>query len=112
MASGMGTWGGVLSVAVPVGALRKQSKEVLLPFTGRFLIGSLPIAMVLMTRLSENFCRSSPMLFPMLSCEHDNWSTFDANFTSMGYVVRIVKISVEFVDGLSSSKGVEIFIFP
>ncbi|GBL76286.1 Phosphatidylinositol 4,5-bisphosphate 3-kinase catalytic subunit alpha isoform [Araneus ventricosus] len=43
----------------------------------------------------------------MLSCEHDNWSNFDLNLTSMGYVVRIVKISVEFIDGLSSSKGVE-----
>ena len=44
----------------------------------------------------------------MLSCEHDNWSNFDLILTSLGYVVRTVKISVEFVDGLSSSKGVEI----
>ncbi|GBM25634.1 hypothetical protein AVEN_82751-1 [Araneus ventricosus] len=31
---------------------------------GRFLMGSLPIAMVLMTRLSENFCRSSSIMAP------------------------------------------------
>ncbi|GBN01017.1 hypothetical protein AVEN_33736-1 [Araneus ventricosus] len=31
---------------------------------GRFLVGSLPIAMVLMTRLSENFCRSSSIMTP------------------------------------------------
>ncbi|GBM14148.1 hypothetical protein AVEN_60974-1 [Araneus ventricosus] len=41
----------------------------------------------------------------MLSCEHDDWSNFDFILTGVGYVVRIVKISVEFVDGLSSSKG-------
>ncbi|GBN34460.1 hypothetical protein AVEN_27471-1 [Araneus ventricosus] len=33
---------------------------------GRFLIGSLPIAMVLMTRLSENFCRSSSIMTPRI----------------------------------------------
>ncbi|GBN99746.1 hypothetical protein AVEN_212684-1 [Araneus ventricosus] len=34
------------------------------PFWCRFLIGTLPIAMVLMTRLSENFCRSSSIMTP------------------------------------------------
>ena len=58
-------------------------------FLGRFLIGTLPIAEVLMTRLPENFCRSSSIMTPIVK-----------------YVLRGVKISVEFVDGQSGSKGV------
>ncbi|GBM44278.1 hypothetical protein AVEN_23333-1 [Araneus ventricosus] len=34
------------------------------PILGRFLIGSLPIAMVVKTRLPENFYRSSPIMTP------------------------------------------------
>ncbi|GBM85939.1 hypothetical protein AVEN_262106-1 [Araneus ventricosus] len=58
---------------------------------GKFFIGILPVAMVLMTRLPEICCISSPLTslkpkttflyvynaLPMLSCEHDNWNSFD-----------------------------------
>ena len=53
----------------------------------------------------------------MLTCEHDNYSSFHWILTILKYVLRGVKISVEFVDGRSSSKGVgmvgeEKFRFP
>ena len=43
---------------------------------------------------------------PMLTCEHDNYSSFYWILTTVKYVLRRVKISVEFVDGQSGSKGV------
>ena len=54
---------------------------------------------------------------PMLTCEHDNYSSFYWILTILKYVLRGVKISVKFVDGRSSSKGVgmvgeEKFPFP
>ncbi|GBN68747.1 hypothetical protein AVEN_148775-1 [Araneus ventricosus] len=87
---------------------------------GRFLIGSLPIAVILMARLPKNFCISLPIMSPrtknhlsfkiynalhMLSCEHDN-EQFWLDFNRRGYVVRTVE-TAEFVDELSSSKGLE-----
>ena len=54
---------------------------------------------------------------PMLNCEHDNYNSYYWILTILKYVLRGVKISVKFVDGRSSSKGVgmvgeEIFPFP
>jgi len=49
------------------------------------------------------------LFLPILSCEHNNWSKFHSNLTRFGYKVGTVTISVEFVDGLSSSKSVEMF---
>ena len=43
---------------------------------------------------------------PMLTCEHDNYISFYWILTIVKYVLRGVKISVKFVDGQSSSKGV------
>ena len=42
----------------------------------------------------------------MFTCEHDNYGSFHWILTIVKYVLRGVKISVEFVDGRSSSKGV------
>ena len=43
----------------------------------------------------------------MLTCEHDSVSNFYFIITNCGYVLGTVKISVKFVDGVSSLKGVE-----
>ena len=43
---------------------------------------------------------------PTLSCEHDNYSTFNWILTIVKHVLKGKKISVKFVDGPSSSKGV------
>ena len=42
---------------------------------------------------------------PMLTREHDKYSIFYWILLIVKYVLRGVKISVRFVDGLSSSKG-------
>jgi len=49
------------------------------------------------------------LFLPILSCEQDIWSNFHLNLTRFRYKVGTVKISVDFVDGLSSSKSVEMF---
>ena len=41
---------------------------------------------------------------PILTCEHDNYSSFYWILTILKYVLRRVKNSVKFVDGRSSSK--------
>ena len=43
---------------------------------------------------------------PMLICEHDNYNNFYWILTIVKYVLRGVKISVEFVNGQSGSKWV------
>ncbi|GBM12365.1 hypothetical protein AVEN_211552-1 [Araneus ventricosus] len=48
-----------MAAAIETGYRRKNPFRI-----GRFLIGTLPIAMVLMTRLSENFCKSSQIMTP------------------------------------------------
>ena len=54
---------------------------------------------------------------PMFTCENGNYSSFYWILTIVKYVLRGVNLSVKFVDGRSSSKGVgsvgeEKFRFP
>ena len=44
---------------------------------------------------------------PMLTCEHDNYNNFYWILTVVKYVLRGMKILINFVDGRSSSKGLE-----